>query len=83
MATRGAQQALVSGRVVTVRHRASGLSELGVVCGTAAAGASRQIGLLASSGSSAAAGAVLVQSCQSGLCYLNGGALIIKAYIER
>ena len=57
MATRGAQQALVPGRVVMVRHRASGLSKLGVVCGSAAAGVGRPAGMLASAGSSAAAGA--------------------------
>lgn len=57
MATRGAQQALVPGRVVLVRHRASGLSELGVVCGSAAAGVGRPAGLLAGAGGSAAAGA--------------------------
>ncbi|KAK9827734.1 hypothetical protein WJX81_007278 [Elliptochloris bilobata] len=56
LATRGAQQALVPGRVVLIRHRASGLSELGAVCGAPAAGGSRSAGLAGSSGGSAAAG---------------------------
>jgi len=62
MATRGAQQALVPGRVVLMRHPASGLSELGVICG-APAGGGRSMGLATSSGSSTAAGAFLCDAC--------------------
>ncbi len=55
MATRGAQQALVPGRVVLVRHPTSGLPELGAVCGVpAGAGAVRPA---ASAAGGAAAGA--------------------------
>ena len=38
MGTRGAQQALVPGRVVVLHDSRTGLSELGVVCGTPPAG---------------------------------------------
>ena len=38
MGTRGAQQALVPGRVVVLHDTRTGLSELGVVCGTPPAG---------------------------------------------
>lgn len=40
MGTRGAQQALVPGRVVVLHDSRTGLSELGVVCGTPPAGGS-------------------------------------------
>ena len=62
MATHGAQQALVPGRVVLIRHPASGLPELGVICG-APAGAGRSMGLASSSGNSTAAGAFLRDAC--------------------
>jgi len=58
MATRGAQQALVPGRVVLVRHPASGLPELGAVCGApAGAGAGRPAGPTAGSVAAGVAGA--------------------------